>query len=216
MTVPRNWRNKSCSVRPRSLPCIASSSADIAEFDRAEGWRGDGAVSMIAWVTDQCGVSTSTASQWVRSRDNLETLPCFAEGLARGAARSTWWNLWQRWRPPRPMQVVAEAAAIGVCARRVSLLPGTAQKEAAERGGRRRIKGTNRRRCGRALLGSSTAAHCASTTSRRTVWVAFTKDDYAVAKSALVANVSAEMRTRRDRADAGSQYRANDPKARLG
>ena len=32
--------------------------ADIAEFDRAEGWRGDGAVSMINWVTAQCGVST--------------------------------------------------------------------------------------------------------------------------------------------------------------
>ena len=28
--------------------------ADIAEFDEAESWRGDGAVSMIAWVTAQC------------------------------------------------------------------------------------------------------------------------------------------------------------------
>ena len=59
--------------------------ADIAEFDRAEGWRGDGAVSMIAWVTGQCGVSTSTARQWVRSAANLESLPCLAEGLASGA-----------------------------------------------------------------------------------------------------------------------------------
>src|SRR5277367_5358076 len=59
--------------------------ADIAEFDRAEGWRGDGAVSMIAWVTGQCGVSSSTARQWVRSAVNLESLPCLAEGLASGA-----------------------------------------------------------------------------------------------------------------------------------
>ena len=58
--------------------------ADIAEFDRAESWRGDGAVSMIAWVTAQCGVSTSTARQWVRSAANLESLPCLAEGLASG------------------------------------------------------------------------------------------------------------------------------------
>ena len=58
--------------------------ADIAEFDRAEGWRGDGAVSMIAWVTGQCGVSTSTARQWVRAAENLESLPCLAEGLASG------------------------------------------------------------------------------------------------------------------------------------
>ena len=59
--------------------------ADIAEFDRAEGWRGDGAISMIGWVTGQCGVSTSTARQWVRSASNLESLPCLAEGLASGA-----------------------------------------------------------------------------------------------------------------------------------
>ncbi len=58
--------------------------ADIAEFDRSEGWRGDGAVSMIAWVTGQCGVSTSTARQWVRAGSNLESLPCLAEGLASG------------------------------------------------------------------------------------------------------------------------------------
>ena len=48
------------------------------------GWRGDGAVSMVAWVTGQCGVSTSTARQWVRSAANLESLPCLAEGLASG------------------------------------------------------------------------------------------------------------------------------------
>ena len=58
--------------------------ADIAEFDRAEAWRGDGSVSMVAWVTGQCGVSTSTARQWVRSAANLESLPCLAEGLASG------------------------------------------------------------------------------------------------------------------------------------
>ena len=39
---------------------------------------------MIAWVTGQCGVSTSTARQWVRSAANLESLPCLAEGLASG------------------------------------------------------------------------------------------------------------------------------------
>ena len=59
--------------------------ADIAEFDEAESWRGDGAVSMIAWVIGQCGVGTSTARQWVRSAVNLKSLPCLAEGLASGA-----------------------------------------------------------------------------------------------------------------------------------
>ena len=51
---------------------------------RAESWRGDGAVSMIAWVIAQCGVSTSTARQWVRAAVNLKSLPCLAEGLASG------------------------------------------------------------------------------------------------------------------------------------
>ena len=58
--------------------------ADIAEFDRAEGWRGDGAVSMIAGVTGRCGVSTATARQRVRAATRLESLPCLAEGLASG------------------------------------------------------------------------------------------------------------------------------------
>ena len=39
---------------------------------------------MVVWVTGQCGVSTSTARQWVRSAANLESLPCLAEGLASG------------------------------------------------------------------------------------------------------------------------------------
>ena len=41
--------------------------------------------------------------------------------------------------------------------------------------------------------------------ARRTVWVAFTKDDYAMAKSALVGRVSAEMRERREPAPSGSE-----------
>ena len=39
---------------------------------------------MTAWVTGHCGVSTSTARQWVGSAVNLESLPCLAEGLASG------------------------------------------------------------------------------------------------------------------------------------
>ena len=58
--------------------------ADIAEFDQAESWRGDGAVSMAAWITAQCRVSSSTARQWVRSGFNLKSLPRLAEGLASG------------------------------------------------------------------------------------------------------------------------------------
>ena len=58
--------------------------ADIAEFDRAEAWRGDGAGSMTVWVTDQCGVSASTARQWVRAAADLAELPALSESLASG------------------------------------------------------------------------------------------------------------------------------------
>ena len=58
--------------------------ADIAEFDRAEAWRGDGAGSMSMWVTEQCGVSASTARQWVRAAADLAALPALSESLASG------------------------------------------------------------------------------------------------------------------------------------
>ena len=57
---------------------------DIAEFDRAEAWRGDGAGSMTVWVTEQCGVSASTARQWVRAAKDLAELPALSDSLASG------------------------------------------------------------------------------------------------------------------------------------
>ena len=59
------------------------------------------------------------------------------------------------------------------------------------------------RRAMRRQPGSSTAARCASTTLGGSVWVAFTKDDYATAKSALVGRVSADKRES-ERAGRGS------------
>ena len=47
--------------------------------------------------------------------------------------------------------------------------------------------------------------------ARRTIWVAFTKDDYAVAKSALVGQVSAEMRERRGAEPGGSEPSGSEP-----
>ncbi len=168
--------------------------ADIAEFDRAEGWRGDGAVSMIAWVTGQCGVSTSTARQWVRSAANLESLPCLAEGLASGelsldlveplaevaspssdaALReaSSHWSVRQArelvaWhRAQVECQVEAEASSAA----------GAAQgAPAGVAAGDEGVGGSAAREFGRRTLRFND--------TRRSVWVAFTKDDYAVVKS---------------------------------
>jgi HNH endonuclease len=186
--------------------------ADIAEFDRAEAWRGDGAVSMIAWVTGQCGVSTSTARQWCRSAMNLESLPCLAEGLASGALSldlveplaevaspendaalreaSTHWSVqqarslatWHKARTEAAEEAAAAAAAATATATAESDSP--SEDEAAEA------------LDGPATVGSAVRDFEHRTLrfndSRRSVWVAFTKDDYAIAKSVLIGGVVAE------------------------
>ena len=171
--------------------------SDIAEFDRAKGWRGDGAVSMIAWVTAQCGVSTSTARQWVRSAVNLESLPCLAEGLASGelsldlveplaevaspssdaALReaSAHWNVRQArelaaWHKARE-EAEAEARAAAQAAAQVAAMTELDDDEAAS-----------------ALAENSAARDFERRTlrfndSRQSMWVSFPKDDFAVVKS---------------------------------
>ena len=192
--------------------------SDIAEFDRAEGWRGDGAISMVAWVTGQCGVSTSTARQWVRSAVNLESLPCLAEGLASGALSldlveplaevaspssdaalreaSTNWSVrqarelaaWQRAREEAAVEAKAAARA------------GAADLDAAEADVNVAVGGSAAREFERRTLRFND--------TRRSIWVAFTRDDYAVAKSSLVRRVEAEQR---EREEDGGAAPASDP-----
>ena len=196
--------------------------SDIAEFDRTESWRGDGAVSMIAWVTAQCGVSTSTARQWVRAAVNLESLPCLAEGLASGALSldlveplaevaspssdaalreaSTHWSVRQArelaaWHRARE-EAEAEARA-------------AAQAEAADAADADSNSGADRD----VAIGGSAARDFEHRTlrfndSRRSVWIAFTRDDYALVKSQLVGRVAAEKRGPEDH---GRETPASDP-----
>ena len=195
--------------------------ADIAEFDRAEAWRGDGAVSMTAWVTAQCGVSTSTARQWVRSAVNLESLPCLAEGLASGALSldlveplaevaspssdaalreaSTHWSVQQARELATWHKAQAEAAAEAAAAAESEgtsedgvAAPGAAAPGAAAREFEHRTLRFN--------------------DARRSVWVAFTRDDYATAKSLLVGRVTAEGQSQeRETQERESQERQSPP-----
>jgi hypothetical protein len=159
--------------------------ADIAEFDRAEGWRGDGAVSIVAWVTGQCRVSTSTARQWVRSATKLESLPCLAEGLASGALS---------------LDLVEPLAEVASPSSDAALREASAHwsvRQARELVAWHRAQGGALE--GDEMVGGSAAREFERRTlrfndTRRSVWVAFTKDDYAVAKSVLVGRVSAEKR----------------------
>jgi hypothetical protein len=195
--------------------------SNIAEFDRTESWRGDGAVSMIAWVTAQCGVSTSTARQWVRSATNLESLPCLAEGLASGelsldlveplaevaspssdaALReaSTWWSVrharelaaWHRAREEAAEEANAAARAGAA---------GAADADSSEPDTGMAAAGSAAREFERRTLRFND--------TRRSVWIAFTRDDYAVVKSSLVGRVTAEQR---EREEDGRGAPASDP-----
>jgi Domain of unknown function (DUF222)/HNH endonuclease len=203
--------------------------ADIAEFDRAESWRGDGAVSMAAWVTGQCGVSTSTARQWVRSAINLESLPCLAEGLDSGVLSldlveplaevaspesdaalrkaATHWSVRQArdlaaWHRARvEAETEAEARAEADTAAAPESVSSTQGNGPDGRAGPMSVGSTARDFEHRTLRFND---------SRQSVWVAFTKEDYAAAKSVLVGRVTAEDR-RRERGSAGDSTSSSDP-----
>jgi Domain of unknown function (DUF222)/HNH endonuclease len=157
-------------------------------------------------------VSTSTARQWVRSAANLETLPCLADGLASGelsldlvealaevatpesdaalAEASARWSVRQArdlaaWEKARldakakaeaKAQAQAEAQAVAQAEAESSSDPislTSSEGEAARQFEHRTLRFND---------------------TRRSIWVAFTMDDYAVAKSVLVGRVAAEGR----------------------
>ncbi|MDQ3978969.1 MAG: HNH endonuclease [Actinomycetota bacterium] len=60
----------------------------LAAFDRQEGWKEDGATSAVPWLVGMLGVSSATASGWVRVARALESLPAIA--AAYGAGRLSW------------------------------------------------------------------------------------------------------------------------------
>jgi Domain of unknown function (DUF222) len=56
----------------------------LAELDRREGWRAEGATSLQAWVAERFGVSASTAKALARVAGRVEDLPHLAATLAAG------------------------------------------------------------------------------------------------------------------------------------
>ena len=151
--------------------------ADIAEFDRAEAWRGDGAGSMIMWVTEQCGVSASTARQWVRAAADLADLPALSESLASGEmSLDKVAPLAEVASPETDAEIRSAAAHWTVKQARDLAEWHKATEEALARSSEREFEHRTLR----------------FNDARRTMWVAFTRDEYALAKSALVGRVSAD------------------------
>ncbi len=180
---------------------------DIAELDRSEAWRGDGAVSMTAWVTRHCRVSTSTARQWVTVAAHLESLPCLGEGLASGelsldlvsslaevATSETDAEL-RRESAHWSVRQARELAAWYKAQQEADDPPGagngrkpeaTSKPDDENGEGKSRDLGAAAREFERRTLRFND--------TRRAVWVAFTKDDYSVFKSTMVTRAAAEKR----------------------
>jgi hypothetical protein len=58
--------------------------AAVVELDRRKAWRVDGATSMVAWLVQRCGVSASTAREWVTAAGKLHALPKISDALSKG------------------------------------------------------------------------------------------------------------------------------------
>ena len=56
----------------------------VVELDRRKAWRVDGSSSMVAWLTLRCGVSASTAREWVTAAAKLQRLPKISDALSTG------------------------------------------------------------------------------------------------------------------------------------
>jgi Domain of unknown function (DUF222) len=57
---------------------------DIAEFDRTEAWRGDGALSMRDWLVARCHISRARARTLVDAAAKKKDLPALSDALADG------------------------------------------------------------------------------------------------------------------------------------
>jgi len=145
---------------------------DIVEFNEAEAWRGDGAVSMVAWLTERCGISGATARVWVRAATQLGSLPHLATALADGVLSLDMVALLAEVATPENEGDLAVAAVHW------------SVKQARELAVSRR--GATNADAARTFENRSLRFNDA----KATVWAAFTKDDYAVAKAELIGRVA--------------------------
>lgn len=142
--------------------------SDIAEFDRAEAWRGDGSLSMRDWLVARCHVSRSRARTLVDAASKVQELPALSGALLNGrltldvfaplatvATRATDADLAKsadHWTPRQARQLMKE-------------MKGATDSSAAAQFERRFVRFDD---------------------ERRMVWAQLTGDAYAVVKSALV------------------------------
>jgi uncharacterized membrane protein YgcG len=146
--------------------------ADIAEFTRSEAFRGDGALSMAAWLADRCHVSATQARTLVAAAEKMEGLPRLSDALSAG--RLT-------------LDVLAPLAAVATPETDAALADASEYwtvRQAKELASAAR--GATDAEAARAFAGRSVRFDDA----RCSLWAQFTKDAYAVVKSTLVARAT--------------------------
>ena len=86
-TVSRRTENLVARVAQHHRAISAHQSqllAAVVELDRRKAWRVDGATSMVAWLVQRCGVTATTAREWVTAAAKLHRLPKISDALSQG------------------------------------------------------------------------------------------------------------------------------------
>ena len=86
-TVSRRTESLVSSVAQHHRAISAHQSqllAAVVELDRRKAWRVDGATSMVAWLVQRCGVTATTAREWVTAAAKLHQLPKISDALSQG------------------------------------------------------------------------------------------------------------------------------------
>ena len=141
---------------------------EIAEYDQAESWRGEGFLSMEAWLVGRCRMAAGRAKTLVSTARRTEDLPALAGALTDG--RLT-------------LDVVAPLAAVATPANEASLSDKAAQWTPRQA-----------RRAAADLRGATKADSAAAfgrrcvrfNDERHSLWAQLTPDSYALVRSALV------------------------------
>jgi hypothetical protein len=141
---------------------------EIAEFDRAESWRGDGALSMTAWLMGHCRIGPARARTLVGAATKVDGLPRLSDELSAGRLTlDVFAPLADAATPQSDAHLAKEAP---------HLSPKQARQLAAAARGERDADAVGQFK-GRTLHLND---------DKCTIWARFTKDGYARVKSALV------------------------------
>jgi hypothetical protein len=157
---------RAISVHQHAMLC------DIAAFSATEAFRGDGALSMAAWLSEHCKVSAGSAHTLVLTAERVGELPALFAALSAG--RLT-------------LDVLAPLAAVATAETDAELAEAALHwsvRQAKELA--RAARGMDEREAAKTFTGRFARfddARCA-------IWAQLTKDAYAIVKSTLVARAT--------------------------